>query len=249
MNNKSKHTAIFVITEYNHRDITEKCVASIPKHHNIFIGNDGFADLFGKRIDKANVIDWPDNVRYVKNANRTAQVATGYMGPEQVVIISNNDMIYTEESIDILVSYILENSPCIVGPTLIMPRIFVPDGGKGTHIQHYDINGLHLRPKEPVNITALSGCCLAMKIGVWRSLGGYDRRFIDYSSDNDICMRAIKKGFKVQFLPDAIVTHLAGRSYTDGHLPEREAFLKRDQQMLKAIHPNSQWNPTGIFPI
>jgi len=245
MRDKLPRSAIFVITEYGHRDLTEQCVKSIPPHHNIYVGNDGCTEVFHQTIPGANVIDWAKNVRYVKNANRTAQVATGYMGTEAVMIISNNDMIYNENAINILVDYVIKHK-CIAGPTLTMPRIFVPDGGKGAHIQHYDINGLHLRPDAPVDITALSGCCLAMTVGTWRRLGGYDEDFIDYSSDNDLCIRALQNGIPVRYVPEAVVDHLAGKSYTDGHLPHRELLIL-DQKTLKMKHPRSEWNNTGIF--
>jgi len=58
----------------------------------------------------------------------------------------------------------------------------------------------------------VSGAALFMREEVYSKIGGLDPHFFMYCEDVDICQRAWNAGWKVTYLPDAVITHAIGRS-------------------------------------
>ncbi|MGE0002385.1 MAG: glycosyltransferase family 2 protein [Fimbriimonadaceae bacterium] len=58
----------------------------------------------------------------------------------------------------------------------------------------------------------LSGAALFLKGELLDAIGGLDESFFMYCEDVDICKRAWDAGYRVVYVPDAVVTHAIGRS-------------------------------------
>lgn len=54
-----------------------------------------------------------------------------------------------------------------------------------------------------------TGCCLLLRRGCWRDLGGLDERFFLYYEDVDFCRRAWQRGWTVAYEPALSVGHLS----------------------------------------
>ncbi len=65
-------------------------------------------------------------------------------------------------------------------------------------------------PSKPIPVEAISGACILVKREAMEDVGLFDTGYFLHCEDLDWCMRFRHKGWKVMFVPDAIVTHLWG---------------------------------------
>lgn len=65
---------------------------------------------------------------------------------------------------------------------------------------------------EPREVDWVSGAALFMREEVLETIGGLDAELFMYCEDTDYCWRARKHGFKVMYVPQAVITHAIGRS-------------------------------------
>ena len=65
-------------------------------------------------------------------------------------------------------------------------------------------------PKESFAVEAISGACMLVKRSAILDVGLWDETYFLHCEDLDWCMRFCKKGWKIFFVPTAIITHEAG---------------------------------------
>ena len=63
---------------------------------------------------------------------------------------------------------------------------------------------------SPQNVLWVSGACLMVRSGVWKALGGLDRRFFAHMEEIDLCWRMQLRGWKVTVVPSSAVYHIGG---------------------------------------
>lgn len=146
------------------------------------------------------------------------------------IIVSNNDVIFHENAINRLIAFLNENKDTAVAG----PQQMYPDGSWEycygrlpgiilglknlfliTSIQQ---NWQRLKWKKknagvkPKNTGYVDGAVMAIRKDVFDSLNGFDEDYFFYTEEADFCKRVKDKGFKVKFIPKAIVTHIRGGS-------------------------------------
>jgi GT2 family glycosyltransferase len=65
-------------------------------------------------------------------------------------------------------------------------------------------------PDGPIEVEAISGACMMVKREVMREVGEWDEGYFLHCEDLDWCMRFRQKGWKILFVPSAIITHALG---------------------------------------
>ncbi len=65
---------------------------------------------------------------------------------------------------------------------------------------------------EPREVDWVSGAAMFIRSELIAQIGGLDPDFVMYCEDVDLCKRAKNAGWKVMYLPDAVITHAIGRS-------------------------------------
>ena len=63
-----------------------------------------------------------------------------------------------------------------------------------------------------IDVTMVSGACLAIGRTAFTELGGFDDRYFMYFEDADLCRRATRAGWPVRYVPGAVVDHIGGAS-------------------------------------
>jgi GT2 family glycosyltransferase len=58
----------------------------------------------------------------------------------------------------------------------------------------------------------VQGACLAARRNVFQALGGFDPKFFLYFEETDLCLRARRAGYRIEWLPHLQVLHAAGHS-------------------------------------
>ncbi len=77
---------------------------------------------------------------------------------------------------------------------------------------------------ESIDVSMVSGACFAVGRRAFDRLGGFDERYFMYFEDADLCRRASASGWRITYVPDAVVDHVGGASSADDyHFGERHA--------------------------
>ncbi len=64
----------------------------------------------------------------------------------------------------------------------------------------------------PGNFYCLTGCCLLIQRKVFETTGFFDETFFMYGEDVEFCHRAVRQGFRMGVVPDAVIYHKTGAS-------------------------------------
>jgi len=81
----------------------------------------------------------------------------------------------------------------------------------------------------------ITGCSIFVRKHVWERVGLFDERFFAYSEDFDWCLRAKKEGFRLYYVPDAIIYHKVSSSFK---LKEEDVKGFTTPLMIELVHRN-----------
>jgi GT2 family glycosyltransferase len=100
---------------------------------------------------------------------------------------------------------------------------------------------------QPVDVEFVTGTAFAIRRELFEAIGGFDEDFFFYFEDVDYCYRARSAGFRVIYVPDAIVRHFGKASLGAGSVDYFARFhTSRLQFVMKHLgipHFVSQLRP------
>ena len=97
------------------------------------------------------------------------------------------------------------------------------------------------------NVSAVTGACLAIRRQVFFELAGFDEQFPVNYNDTDLCMRAIRAGYRVVYESLAVLRHLECQTRRGGvGFAERERWYARWADQLDSGDPFYNPNLTRI---
>lgn len=76
---------------------------------------------------------------------------------------------------------------------------------KNIHIGEGELDSAKFN--EAICITYAPTCCMMIESSVFESVGLMDERYFVYFDDTDFCLRVLRAGFKMSYLPTARLTH------------------------------------------
>ena len=112
-------------------------------------------------------------------------------------------------------------------------------------------------------VDALSGAALAIDLGLWAELGGFDERYAFYFEDIDLCRRARARGVDAMLLGAARIRHRGGgtrggRSHDAAHHLGRShtlfvrslpgSALARSLRMSAVVGVGAAWTVRSVGP-
>jgi GT2 family glycosyltransferase len=139
------------------------------------------------------------------------------------LLFLNNDIeIIDEMWLDELVQWAQLPEIGAVGAQLIFPNFTIQHNGivigMGGHADHLFYN-LPINKNTIFgsigwyrNVSAVTGACMMMRKDVFYELGGFDESYQLVFSDIEICMRALKKGYRNLVNPFSRLIHHEGKS-------------------------------------
>lgn len=80
---------------------------------------------------------------------------------------------------------------------------------------------------------------------VFLSLGGYRESFVFYGEEKEYCLRLLEHGFRVVYLPDALVVHAQDAA---GRIPQRYLRYITRNDCLNAIYNEPWWRALWLVP-
>ena len=76
----------------------------------------------------------------------------------------------------------------------------------------WGIKPLFENRRTPVAVDAISGACMMAKREAIEQVRGFTADYFMYAEDLDLCLKVKKAGWKVYYVPDAVIVHHGGRS-------------------------------------
>jgi GT2 family glycosyltransferase len=188
---------------------------------------DGTPEMVTSRFPEVKLLQNSENVGFSRAYNQALQESKG-----RYLLVLNPDCVIHPGALAKLIEF-LESEPKAgaVGPRLLnadgslqfscrrfptfaaglfrntpLGRIFP---GNRYSRQYLMMEWDHSRPQE---VDWISGAAMLIRRQTLDEVGPLDEGFYMYCEDVDWCYRARQKGWKIYYLPTAIITHLIGRS-------------------------------------
>ncbi|MDE6627133.1 MAG: glycosyltransferase family 2 protein [Lachnospiraceae bacterium] len=213
-----------VIVNYNGLNYQNEAIRSIKEqtysnYEIIVVDNnstDGSIKELKKEFEDVHVIETGDNLG-VAAGNNIGILYALKLGAEYVMLL-NNDIILSTDLMEILVEKASEQ-------VITVPKIFYYDKKKiiwsaggyvdwktGTphHIGLNQCDGSTFRLERYVEIAPT--CCMLIHKNVFKHVGKMDERYFMYYDDTDFCVRANLKGYKILYVPSAVMWHKVNSS-------------------------------------
>ncbi|MFM8861723.1 MAG: glycosyltransferase [Acidimicrobiia bacterium] len=80
---------------------------------------------------------------------------------------------------------------------------------------------------EQFDVVGASGAGLAIRRSLWDDLGGFNESFFAYWEDTELSIRAIQRGWRVVYEPDAVIVH----RYSFSRNPSKFFLLERNRSV------------------
>lgn len=165
----------------------------------------------------------------------------------ETLLITNSDVVFTENSI-----YYMHNSIKEYKSALVYPYVMNSDGSLqfsecmvGQRDMFYDFIILREKInkklsdkikrkyfikvkdiKQPVNSTMFYGCCYMVDAKKYIDIDMLDDNVFLYYEENILSTKLLKKGYNITFIPDAKIYHLCGASSNSS---KTKAYVKRSR--------------------
>ena len=219
------------IVSFNTKEYLERCIESICKYTNgisfevIVVDNassDGTQKMVEKKFPKVKIIKNKINKYYGGANNQALKIAKG-----RYFLILNADTYFTDNSIKKIVKFMDKDKKvgAVEGLEIYEDGRLVPNGSKFTTplIDFYELSfiGKRFKNKNLINnfrytknnrrkiFTIDVGCdaFLMVRSDTMRKIKGYDDKLLLYYTENDLCLRLKKEGYKVIHFGKAYVYH------------------------------------------
>ncbi len=223
------------IVNWNVKALLHQCLTSIPEgaagltYEIIVVDNastDGSADLL-EMFPHVKWIQNRENVGFTRANNQAFAVSQG-----RYICLLNPDTVVSPGALSTLVAY-MDAHPDV---GIVGPQLRYPDGTlqpsryrfpsvmtalmESTPLAWLWPNNPWNRryhcgdcsPHEEHEVDWLNGACLMVRREVIDRVGNLDERFFMYSEELDLCRRAKMAGWRVMYVPQAVVVHHEGKS-------------------------------------
>jgi N-acetylglucosaminyl-diphospho-decaprenol L-rhamnosyltransferase len=223
-----------VTVSRNTRDLLRQCLTSLESDRAIIevllidaASADGSAEMVAREFGWVRLLPARENLGFTRGNNRGLRVARG-----RHLLLLNPDTAVQTGAIEAMASY-LDGHPDVgaVGPQLrfgdgSVQRSRYRFPGKATGfvestvlerlpVSRRLVRDFYLqdrRDDELQEVDWLRGACLMIRRETARAVGLLDEGFFMYSEETDLCRRIRSAGWKIVYLPRAVVVHHEGKS-------------------------------------
>lgn len=208
--------------------------------------HDGSADEIARRCPEAHMTRCGENVGVARGNNLGVQICRE-QGLDYALFV-NNDTTHEPDFLRVLVEAADDR-------TMVVPRILYADDRRliSTHAGDFDWTlGLfrhtyHGKPDGPASqhrreLQTASFCCLLMPLTAFAEAGPLDERFFMYYEETDFLRRALERGYRLRYIPEAVIYHRESASSGGGWMtPFKQYYATRNRLYLVRKHARSRW--------
>ncbi len=232
-----------VILNFKVKAATLKCVKSVLKSDysslQVVVVDNNSQDEVKEALPKDNQITFIQtgaNLGYTGGNNRGIQEALS-LGADYVFVL-NPDTEIEKTTVSALIQGIEETKAGIAGPKILFDDrktiwfaggLFDSNNILGNHrgVDEED-NGQYDETGETEYVT---GGAMMITRQVLEKIGLFDERYFLYYEDSDLCWRAKIAGFKLMYIPSAVVFHANAQSTGIGS-PLQDYFITRNRLLF-----------------
>lgn len=230
---------VVVIVNWNARDLLTACLASLPAAseglsvHTILVDNgssDGSPQVVERMFPYVELIRSQENLGFSRANNRAL---LPYVKCSNYFLLLNPDTVLSQEAFRNMIDFMEANpSAGVVGCKIVTPqgtldwackrgyitpsvlfckalgldRLFSKSPWFGRyHLTHLDENQIH-------EVDSVVGAFMMIRRNCLETIGLLDESYFIYGEDVDYCYRAKAQGWKIFYVPTAIVVHHKGQS-------------------------------------
>ncbi len=224
-----------VIVNFNTKDLTVECLRSIEKQgKDLFFevlltdngSSDGSTEAFkkikGEKFwrDRLTLILNDSNAGYAKANNQGINRAKG-----KYILLLNSDTVVHEHALQSLLRFakatpdagVIGSKLLNIDGTLQMSCYNFPTIGNAIKEYWFGQKGLFEKfapiGEKPVAVDSVVGAAFLITPEARSRVGILDERYFAYFEDIDYCRQVWKKGLKVYYLPDSVITHYHGATF------------------------------------
>ncbi len=224
------------IASYNTSDLLYRCLKSIYKNTRnvnfeiIVVDNasgDGTKKMIKEKFKKVKLIENKKNLFFTTANNQALKLAHG-----RYFLILNSDTYFFDNSIKKMVEKMDKNSAIgAVGGTEVYENgeiILTGSEWSSPLIDFYELSfvGKRFRNKKLVNrfkmsrksrlsdfdVDMTSDAFLMVRTNILKEINGYDSKLFLYYTENDLCLRIKRKGFRILHMGEAKAFHTVSGS-------------------------------------
>ena len=202
-----------ILVSYNTADLLEQCLASIiDEKVNIEIividnaSTDGSAQMVQSQFQHVILIANQDNRGFSKANNQGIQVSNG-----RYLLFLNPDTQVLPGALHVAVEF-MDAQPAV---GLAGTKIINPDNSPQPSVEYRYPGQQHAREDFGLatgDIAWVLGASIIARKNVIDQLGGFDEDYFLYAEETDLCLRARKNGWKIDYIPEAVIVHWGGQS-------------------------------------
>ena len=239
--------ASILIVGFHTYDEIERCLASIEAHEpdvDVIVVDHDADPVRGRELSEAHprIIYEPrcENRGFAAGINRAARRTTS-----PLLVVLNPDVELRAPIVPTLAACLASHPNAAIVGGLVreadgrvqasarrFPDLSTAFGGRTSWLTRVlPRNPLTRRNLSPTNLEAgcaevdwVTGAFMMVRRDVFESLGGFDERFFMYWEDSDLCLRALKAGWKTMYEPRAEVIHFTGRASRHAPMRSQLAF-------------------------
>lgn len=237
-----KKVAVIILNYKVKREIL-KCLKSVEDSSfgslEIIVVDNNSGDRLGESLKKHQ------NVRFIQNKENLGYTGGNNMGIKialemdvDYIYVLNPDTTIDKNCIKNLVEGMEKSDAGIVGP-----KIYFAGSNTIWHaggiLDILNVIGSHRgvdeedkgQFNEAREVDFISGAAFFVKAEVFNSIGFFDERYFLYYEDGDFCLRAKRAGYKVVYIPKALVYH-ENASSTGLGSPLQDYFITRNRMIF-----------------
>jgi hypothetical protein len=225
-----------IIVSWNVKEDLVRCLTSLEDNassasfEQIVVDNnstDGTVDLVTQKFPEVKIVENPENLGFAAANNLGLDIATG-----QYVLLLNPDTVVHPNSLDILIEF-LDNNPDVGA---CGPKLLNDDGTPQASVRQFPtyravlythtvcrllrlFRGQYLQwmmknfgYDRQIDVDQIMGAAMLVRKSVIDKIGPLDAGFFMYFEEVDWCYRIKQAGYRIVFLPEAVITHMGGRS-------------------------------------
>jgi len=199
---------------------------------------DGTVDFIREKFPAVKVIANSCNLGFAAGCNVGIRYAVSKRA--DYVLLLNNDTLVAPDFLDKLIAH----AQVLPNAGILAPKIVYADGsgrlwfaGGHCHPITLDVvsSGLSTSNSEPQPVDYVFGTAMLIRKNVLEDVGLFDELFFMYYEDMDFCLRARRAGYKIYYIPAAIVHHHVAAS-TAMFLPARYYHKARSSVLFFRKH-------------
>ena len=234
-----------IVLTWNGKADTLECLKSLqnlsyPNARILVVDNasrDGTAEVIREAYPDTEIIVNASNLRFAGGNN--AGIRHALENGAEYVLLLNNDTVVDREFLSRLVDAAEQDTAIgMAGPKIYYyssPRQLWFAGGKIDWWQGW-VSHVGIREQDHGQYDAvravdyLTACCLLVKKETVERIGLLDDHYFIYGEDADWCIRAQRTGYRLLFVPSAVIRHKLSVS-SGGHLSWFKNWNKLKSQL------------------